>query len=55
MKAKTEHEQRVREELPAVGVTGYGLLKGASRKLPGIIHPDDGDWIIPMRRMEKTL
>jgi len=37
----TDHEKRIKQELRAVGVTGYGLLKGESRKLPAIVHPQE--------------
>lgn len=35
------HIERVKSELRKAGVTRYGLLKGESRKLPQIIHPEE--------------
>lgn len=35
------HAARVKSELRKAGVTRYGLLKGESRKLPQIIHPEE--------------
>ena len=36
-----EHTARIKQELRQAGVTRYGLLKGESRHLPRIIHPDE--------------
>lgn len=38
MKSTTKHEQRIKQELKAVGVTWFGIWKFASRYLPNIIH-----------------
>lgn len=37
----TRHEQRVKEELIAVGVTKYGFKKFAIHYLPKLIHDDE--------------
>jgi hypothetical protein len=35
------HEQRVKQELAAAGVTKYGFMKFAVHYLPGLIHDDE--------------
>ena len=41
MKAKSEHEQRIQQELKAAGVTRYGMMKFAIKYLPNIIHDNE--------------
>ncbi len=40
-KLTASHKNRVRAELAQAGVSGYGLLKFASRALPSIIHENE--------------
>jgi Bacterial PH domain len=35
------HEQRIKNELKAVGVSRYGIWMSESRYLPHVIHPDE--------------
>lgn len=37
----SEHRERIKQELRAVGMTTYGLKKFASRYLHNIIHPEE--------------
>ena len=41
MKPLTAHEERVRKELVAAGMSNYGLKKGETKHLPTMIHPDE--------------
>lgn len=41
MKAITEHEKRIRQELLAAGVTKYGMKKFAIKYLPKVIHENE--------------
>jgi hypothetical protein len=40
-KGPTSHEQRVKQELAAAGVTSYGFRKFAIHYLPKLIHDDE--------------
>jgi general stress protein 26 len=37
----TTHEKRIKQELRAVGISGYGLRKAEGRYLPQLIHDDE--------------
>jgi len=37
----TQQTRRIKQELRAVGVTSFGLIKFSSRYLPHILHPDE--------------
>jgi len=41
MKAITEHEKRIKQELIAAGVTNFGLKKFAIKYLPKVIHENE--------------
>jgi hypothetical protein len=37
----SDHRERIKQELKAVGMTAYGLRKFASRYLHNVIHPEE--------------
>lgn len=41
MKFDEDHEARIRKELAAAGMSNYGLMKGETRHLSILIHPDE--------------
>jgi general stress protein 26 len=49
----TTHTRRVRDELIKAGMTRYGLMKGESRHLPGLIHEDEHIGGVVYGRAEK--
>jgi general stress protein 26 len=41
IKFDPDHEERIKQELVAAGMSKYGMLKGETRHLPAIIHEDE--------------